>query len=100
MPADVPSTLTSDEAADQRVPAVRLATERHESDGRFARRRPGRHETDRTRWWYRVVVTRPAPAGIQQCRLPSRSAAKLHPQRRPQQPDTAAQYRWRPGNVG
>ena len=38
MPADVPSTLTSDEAADQPVPAVRLATERHESDGRFARR--------------------------------------------------------------
>ena len=36
--ADVPSTLTSDEAADQPVPAVRLATERRESDGRFARR--------------------------------------------------------------
>src|SRR5258705_4169235 len=37
-PADVSSTVTSDEAADQPVPAVRLATERHESDGRFARR--------------------------------------------------------------
>jgi hypothetical protein len=34
----VTSTLTSDEAADQPAPAVRLATERRESDGRFARR--------------------------------------------------------------
>jgi hypothetical protein len=31
-------TLTSDEAVDQPAPAVRLATERRESDGRFARR--------------------------------------------------------------
>ncbi len=31
-------TLTSDEAADQPAPAVCLATERRESDGRFARR--------------------------------------------------------------
>jgi hypothetical protein len=30
--------LTSDEAADPPAPAVRLATERRESDGRFARR--------------------------------------------------------------
>jgi hypothetical protein len=36
--ADVTSTLTSEEAADQPAPAVRLATERRESDGRFARR--------------------------------------------------------------
>jgi hypothetical protein len=36
--ADVNSTLTSDEAADPPAPAVRLATERRESDGRFARR--------------------------------------------------------------
>lgn len=36
--ADVTSTLTSDEAAGQPAPAVRLATERRESDGRFARR--------------------------------------------------------------
>src|ERR1700758_5029944 len=98
--ADVTSTLTFDEAADQPAPAVRLATERRESDGRFARRWPGRHEIDRTRWWCRVVVTRPALARIQQCRLPSRSAAKRHPRQRPQQPDTAAQYRSRPGNTG
>jgi hypothetical protein len=37
-PMDVTSTLTSDEAVDQPAPAVRLATERRESDGRFARR--------------------------------------------------------------
>ncbi len=36
--ADVTSTLTSDEAADQPAPAVCLATERREPDGRFARR--------------------------------------------------------------
>ena len=35
---DVTSTLTPDEAADQPAPAVRLATERRSSDGRFAHR--------------------------------------------------------------
>src|ERR1700750_2249916 len=83
--ADVTSTLTFDEAADQPATVFRLATERRESDGRFARRWPGRHETDRTRWWCRVVVMRPKPATIQQFRPPSRSAANRHPRRRPQQ---------------
>ena len=32
------ASFTSDEAADQPVPAVRFATERHEPDGRFGRR--------------------------------------------------------------